>query len=396
MVTPLPKGSTIGILGSGQLGRMLTDAAHALGYQVIIFAPPEATEPPAAQVADGFIAAAYENTDALLEFAKQVDVVTLEFENIPAASLETLAKHVPVYPRPEVLHLTQHRLREKTWLHDHGFPVVPFRCVDSVDQLEHAVNELGFPCVVKTVGFGYDGKGQLKLNQPSDVANAADLLAGLLNEQSLIVEAWITHQCEISVIIARPFNGDSVAFPVFENRHVNHILDTTLLPASISESLQTQAQQLAIAIAECIDVIGLLTVELFVTADNTLLVNELAPRPHNSGHITMTACNASQFDQHIRAITDHPLVTPTLTSPGVMWNILGDVLQTPPDWHALAHYPGASVYQYGKAVAKPGRKMAHLSIMRPTVDDALNTLDAIKAIVFSAQASVSAPFVTNR
>lgn len=392
MATPLPKGSTIGILGSGQLGRMLTEAAHKLGYNVLIYGPPEATVPPAAQVAEGFIAASYEDTETLTQFANQVDVVTLEFENIPSEPLETLAKQVSLYPRPEVLHITQHRLREKTWLNDHGFPVVPFRCVDSVAQLEHAVNELGFPCVVKTVGFGYDGKGQFKLTQSSDVTKAADLLDG----QSVICEAWIPHQCEVSVIVARPIKGEPVAFPVFENRHVNHILDTTLLPASIPEALQAQAQQLAIAIANTMDAVGLLTIELFVTADNTLLVNELAPRPHNSGHITMTACTVSQFDQHIRAITGHPLLSPSITSPGLMWNILGDVLQTLPDWNALTQWPDVSVYQYGKATAKPGRKMAHLSILRPSVDEALTVLGEIKPAIFSSSVGTSSAFVTNR
>ena len=394
MSSPLPAGSTIGILGSGQLGRMLTEAAHRLGYKVLIYGPLEATVPPAAQVADGFIAADYTDANALAEFAKQVDVVTLEFENIPSEPLEILTKQVPLYPRPEVLHITQHRLREKTWLNEHGFPVVPFRCADSPAQLEQAVSALGFPCVVKTVGFGYDGKGQLKLTQPADLAKAAELFD--TTSGAVIVEAWISHQCEVSVIVARPVTAEPVAFPVFENRHVNHILDTTLFPASISEPLQTQAQQLAITIANTLDAVGLLTVEFFVTADNTLLVNELAPRPHNSGHITMTACNVSQFDQHIRAITGQPLLTPTITSPGVMWNILGDALQTSADWDALTQWPNVSVYQYGKAIAKPGRKMAHLNILRPSIDEALAVLDDIKPAVFSSTVGNSSAFVTNR
>lgn len=279
---PVLPGSVIGILGSGQLGRMLALAARQLGYRVHVYSPE--SDSPAGQVSDVEIVAAYDDQDRVRDFARGVQVVTFEFENVPGATSSTAAELAPVRPDGHVLHITQQRLREKTFLRDDGFPTTPFRRIERLEDLETAILELGLPGILKTASFGYDGKGQQKLATAAGLAGAF----AALNGSEGIYEAFVDFEKEISVVGARTVNGEFVAFPVFENRHENHILDVTFAPASIPSALATEAVELARGILESLKVVGLLTVELFVTRSGRLLVNELAPRTHNSGHLTWT------------------------------------------------------------------------------------------------------------
>lgn len=358
-------GATLGVLGSGQLGRMFTIAARRLGYRVHIFSPD--TDTPAGQVGDLEFTASYEDLDKVREFARGVDVVTFEFENVPSATSRTCAEIVPVRPDGEVLHVTQHRLREKTFLQTHGFPVTPFRAIRSEDDLRQAVRDLGLPAVLKTASFGYDGKGQRKIRSGSEIPEA---FAGLRGAEG-IFEAYVDFEKEVSVVAARTLDGGFEAFPVFENRHENHILDLTFAPAAIPPELTREAIQLTHGILEALKVVGLLTVELFVTRSGQLLVNELAPRTHNSGHLTLDAATTCQFEQQVRAVCGLPLGSPRLRSPAAMANLLGDRWTSgTPDWASALRDPDVKLHLYGKAEARPGRKMGHLTAGGTTVEEA--------------------------
>lgn len=376
MAIPVLPGGSIGVLGSGQLGRMLGLAARSLGYRFHVYSPDP--DSPAGPIADVECVAPYEDLDQVRRFASQVDVVTFEFENVPAATSLAAAEVASVRPDGHVLHVTQHRLREKTFLQQHGFPVTPFRRITSLEDLDLAASQLGLPGILKTASFGYDGKGQQLLRSPQQLPDAFLQLQGAEG----IYEAFVGFDREISVVAARSPDGSFSAFPVFENAHAHHILDLTFAPARIPPTLATEAQALAHGILDALQVVGLLTVELFVTHDGRLLVNELAPRTHNSGHLTLDACVTSQFEQQIRAICGLPLGSTHLRSPAAMANLLGDVWINAggtPNWSAALSDPDLRLHLYGKSQPRPARKMGHLTVTAPTVDDAIHRARTARA-----------------
>ncbi len=351
-------GATIGVLGSGQLGRMFAIAARRMGYRVHTFSPDDDT--PTGQVADWETTAPYDDLDAIRAFAQSVSVVTFEFENIPTAAVERAAEYVPVRPAGAVLYHTQHRLREKTFLSAAGFPVVPFRAVKSLAELTAALTELGSPAVLKTAGFGYDGKGQAKIASPADAAAAWTAL----DTDEAVLEAFIDFQCEASVVAARSLDGQLADYGVIGNAHRNHILDVSVAPADLPVEVGREAVRIARAVLEALDVVGVLCVEFFVSRGGELLINELAPRPHNSGHLTFDASVTSQFEQQLRAICGLPLGSTELLRPAAMANLLGDLWTGgEPDWQAACRFPDVKLHLYGKERARPGRKMGHLTAL---------------------------------
>jgi 5-(carboxyamino)imidazole ribonucleotide synthase len=371
----LQPGKTIGIVGGGQLGRMLTREVRRMGYRAVIFTD-EYPPSPAGQLADREINAPYYDPEATAEFVREIDVATLEFENIPAEFLTAVAQRVPVYPSQHALTICQNREREKNFLRNHGIPHADFRVVDSGESLATAVSELGLPCILKTAAFGYDGKGQRKITQQEDW----DTVWRDFGASRGVIEQWIDYQCEVSVVCARSIAGDISHFPVAENIHVNQILDTTIVPARCSnEAVEKQAQALATEIAEALDFVGTFCVELFIAQDGTLLVNEMAPRPHNSGHFTIDACRTNQFEQQLRAVAGLPLGDPGLLSGVVMKNLLGDLWLSPteaPDWSSVLAEPNTKLHLYGKRVGRPGRKMGHFCVLGDT-ETALKTANRL-------------------
>ena len=368
-------GSTIGILGSGQLGRMTTIAAKRMGYRVHTLSPD--TDTPTGQVCDLEVVAAYDDIDAVEAFASNVDVVTFEFENVLAVTAEAAARHAPVRPSGHVLHTTQHRLREKTFLSENGFPVTPYRRVAGVEALSAAINELGTPCVLKSAGWGYDGKGQFKITSPDQAAQAW----AAVNVDEAVLEAFVDFDREVSIIAARSPSGETAVFELAENLHTNHILDISIAPCDVPDTVRRQASDIVIALLDKFDYVGLLCVEFFLTRDNTLLINELAPRPHNSGHLTFDASLTSQFEQHVRAICGLPLGDTRLVRPAAMANLLGDVWQDgviPAEcWSKAMSLTDVKFHLYGKAEARVGRKMGHLTALADDVSTARD--HAVKA-----------------
>ena len=363
---PILPGATIGVLGSGQLGRMFALAARSLGYRIIIYSPE--SEPPAGPVADKEYVGEYEDLEKIRQFAREVQVVTFEFENVPSLTTKAAAEIVPVRPDGEVLHITQHRLREKTFLQNNGFPVTPFRRINTLDDLQKAARELGLPAVLKTASFGYDGKGQVKVKSADELPSAFAALKG----QEGIYEAFVDFEKELSVVGARTLSGQFSAFPVFENAHANHILDVTFAPAKIGPRLAKEAAALAAGILEKLNVVGLLTVEMFLTRDGRVLVNELAPRTHNSGHLTIDACVTSQFEQQVRAVCGLPLGSTEMRRPAAMANLLGHLWQDgEPNWAAVLSDPEVKLHLYGKAQARVGRKMGHITATGSSIDEAV-------------------------
>jgi 5-(carboxyamino)imidazole ribonucleotide synthase len=356
-MSALPPNSTIGIVGGGQLGRMSALAAARLGYRCHILT--SEADSPAAQVCAGVTLGDYEDPDVLRAFAACVDVVTFEFENVSAEGLDLLASLRPVRPSPNVLRLSQDRLAEKSFLNGAGVPTAPWREVTSVAELEAAVAELHLPAVLKTTRLGYDGKGQALLRGPEDLAPAF----AALSPKPLVLEGFVDFGCEISVVVARGVGGEISAFDVVENRHRDHILDITLAPARIGEQLAQTARNVAVQVAEALELVGLLAVEMFVTADGRVLVNEIAPRPHNSGHWTIDACPESQFDLHIRAVAGLPLPPATRHSDAVMKNLVGEAETAM--WPEILATPGLIGHLYGKADARAGRKMGHVTRLFP-------------------------------
>jgi 5-(carboxyamino)imidazole ribonucleotide synthase len=346
---------------------MFAIAARRLGYRIHVFCPEE--DAPAAPVADRVFVAPYDDLAAVREFARTVDVVTFEFENVPSATSDACAERVPVRPDGRVLHITQQRLREKGFLRDHGFPVTPFRAIRSLDDLQVATRDLGLPGVLKTASFGYDGKGQRMLRAASEIAEAFEGLKGAEG----IYEAFVDFVQEVSVVGARTMDGRFEAFPVFENVHAHHILDVTVCPARIDPSLEVAARELSRGILEALEVVGLLTVELFVARDGRLIVNELAPRTHNSGHLTLDACITCQFEQQVRAVCGLPLGSTALTGlPAAMANLLGDVWKSgPPHWERALANPRLKLHLYGKGEPRAGRKMGHLTATAATPEAAI-------------------------
>ncbi|MSP88724.1 MAG: 5-(carboxyamino)imidazole ribonucleotide synthase [Alphaproteobacteria bacterium] len=352
----LVPGSTIGMLGGGQLGRMSALAAANLGYRVHVFCPEQ--DGPAQQVCATATVAAYEDEAALARFADAVDVVTYEFENVPDATARFLAARRPVRPGPEALRVAQDRIVEKDFINSCGVATAPYRCVDSPAELEAAVAALGRPAVLKSTRLGYDGKGQVKIAPDTDLDKAWRLMGSAHG----ILEGFVDFDCEISVIVARGIDGEIVPYPAVENRHANHILDTTIAPAAISRAQASEAEGIARALARALDLVGLLAIEMFVARSGAILVNELAPRPHNSGHWTMDACRTSQFEQFIRAVAGLPLGSIERHADAVMKNLIGDEVHS---WPAILAEPGAKLHLYGKAEARRGRKMGHVNRLYP-------------------------------
>lgn len=354
-------GSTIGVLGSGQLGRMFTIAARRMGYRVATLSPDQ--DSPTGQVADTEVVASYDDLDAIREFARRVDVITFEFENVSSAATAVAEEWVPVRPAGRVLHTTQNRFREKTFLAERGFPVTPFRPVSSAAELRQALHEFGGRGVLKTAGFGYDGKGQTKIESEFAVEEVWPAYEGVPS----ILETFIEFEREISVVAARGASGQFAHYGAVENRHRNHILDLTIAPASLPEEVSREAVAIAEGVLEALDVVGVLCVEFFLNGDGKLLINELAPRPHNSGHFTFDASLTSQFEQQLRAVCGLPLGSTEQLKPAAMANLLGEVWEGgEPNWAAAAHFPDVKIHLYGKSEPRPGRKMGHLTALAAT------------------------------
>lgn len=368
-----PPGATVGVMGGGQLGRMFAMAARRMGYRVVIFTPEENS--PAGQFADLTRIADYTNEAAVRRFLADADVVTFEFENIPVETVEWCAESHDVRPAGSILHIAQNRLREKNFLRGAGIPVAPFRAVRSAGELRDAIEQIGRPAILKTAAFGYDGKGQQTISARDDF----DEIWNASSADELVLEGAIDFQKEVSVIVARTADGEIGTFPLCENIHRNHILDITVVPARVLESVEVMAADLARSIAEKLDLVGLLAVEMFLTSDGELLVNELAPRPHNSGHWTIEGCATSQFEQHLRAVCGMPLGATDILRPAAMANLLGDVWQDgQPNWAAALQTKGTHLHLYGKHEPRPRRKMGHLTAIAASAEEAIAQVTAAR------------------
>ncbi len=373
---PVLPGSAVGVLGSGQLGRMFAIAARRMGYRVHTLSPDEDT--PTGQVADREINAPYEDLDAVREFACGVSVVTFEFENVPAATAAAAAECVPVRPSGHILHTTQHRLREKTFLSRAGLPVTPFRRIATLQDLATAAQELGLPAILKTADFGYDGKGQFRITSAADFPAAWSAVG----EREAVLEALIDFEREISIVAARGHDGRFVHYGAIENRHVHGILDLSMAPATLSQKIANEAVEIARAVLERLEVVGVLCVEFFVCKNGNLLINELAPRPHNSGHFTFDANLTSQFEQQLRAVCLLPLGDVTQFEPAAMANLLGDLWNSEePDWTAGVSMPDVKLHLYGKLTPRPGRKMGHLTALAKTTTQALTDVQRARDLL---------------
>ncbi|MGE5522518.1 MAG: 5-(carboxyamino)imidazole ribonucleotide synthase [Rhodospirillaceae bacterium] len=367
----------LGMLGGGQLGRMFTLAAHTMGYRVTVLDPDPLS--PAGAIADVHIKAAYQDREALELLADTCVAVTTEFENVPADSLRWLAAHCTVRPAGDAVAVAQDRVREKRFLSGHGFPVAPFAVIERESEFDDIDVSL-LPGILKRARFGYDGKGQVR------VATAAEARAAFvaLGSETCVLERMIELRSEVSVVVARGADGETRTFPVTENRHRNGILDVSVVPARVSAEIARGAERAAAGVAEKLDYCGVLAVEFFVTADGVLLANEIAPRPHNSGHYTIDACATSQFEQQVRTLCGLPLGDTRLLSPVVMVNLLGDVWQHgTPAWDRVFAAPGGKLHLYGKHEARPGRKMGHYTVLADTADDALERALEVQAALTS-------------
>ena len=368
MSRPILPGATVGVLGSGQLGRMFAIAARRMGYRVHTYSPDEDT--PTGQVSDVEIAGGYHDLDRVRDFARGVDVVTFEFENVPAATAAAAAEFAPVRPAGTVLHTTQHRLREKDFLSAAGIPVTRYAAIQSLADLHAALPEIGCPAVLKTADFGYDGKGQVFLSCEANADAAWDALGRL----PAVLERFVGFESEVSVVAARGADGSFAHYGVVRNEHRRHILDVTVAPAEVSRRVQRDAVEIARTILEKLEVVGVLCVEMFLTSGDRLLVNELAPRPHNSGHFTFDACVTSQFEQQLRAVCGLPLGSTEQLAPAAMANLLGDLWEHgEPDWAAAAAMPNVKIHLYGKLEPRPGRKMGHLTALGPAAEPAVRS-----------------------
>jgi 5-(carboxyamino)imidazole ribonucleotide synthase len=375
VITP---GATLGVMGGGQLGAMFAMAAKRMGYRVEAFS--DSADCPAAHHCDRVHVGAYDDPAALVAMARGLDVLTFEFENVSAVPLRALAGVVPVRPAPEVLFTTQDRGREKAFLVREGFACAPHRLVRSREELHAAVAAVGLPAVVKTAAFGYDGKGQQKLDAGAGLQEI-DAAWNSLGACVLIVEAWVDFQCEISVVAARGLDGSTAVFAPTRNHHRHHILDISSVPAGLPAAVIDLAREMAAAVLEKLDVVGVACVEFFVTRDGRVLVNEIAPRPHNSGHLTIFACETSQFEQQVRAICGLPLGSTRQLAPAAMANLLGDCWTNgEPDWAAALTVPGVSLLLYGKGEPRPGRKMGHLTALADSVDEAIANVTLARSL----------------
>jgi len=354
---PILPGATLGILGGGQLGRMFTMAARTMGYRVIVLDPDPAS--PAGQMADLHVQADYTDHAALRRMGQACAAVTTEFENIPAASLIELARVCRVSPGAAAVAIVQDRSHEKTWLREHAFATAPFAIVSAASDLDAALALTGTPALLKVSRFGYDGKGQAKVSSVAEARAAFQAFGG----QACVLEGFVQLECEVSVVLARADDGRCALFPLAENQHVNGILDISIVPARVADALMQQACTMAREVAEQLAYVGVMAVEFFV-ANGQLLINEIAPRPHNSGHYTLDACVTDQFEQQVRVLAGLPLGDTRLLSPVAMVNILGERWQThSPRWETLLAHPAIKLHLYGKAAARPGRKMGHFNVL---------------------------------
>lgn len=373
---PIPPGALLGILGGGQLGRMFCIEARRMGYRTLVWTG--GLEAPATVVADETIDAPFDSAAALEAFVTRAVAATVEFENIPRETLEAVVARIPLHPSPNAVAICQHREREKTFLKSHGIPCAPFAVVASADELAAAISEIGSPAVLKTAAFGYDGKGQLKLEGGED---PAAVWAAFATDRA-VLEAFIPFERELSVMVARSADGSVVAYDPAENRHRHHILDVSIVPARVGGAVAAEAKAIACRVAEALDYRGIMGVEFFLLPDGALLVNEMAPRPHNSGHHTLDACATSQFEQQVRATCGLPAGSSRLLSPVVMLNLLGDMWpgeEEAPDWEPLFADGAALLHLYGKRRAVGRRKMGHATFLGTDVDDALRRAEAIKS-----------------
>ena len=365
-------GATLGLLGGGQLGRMFTVAARTLGYRVTVLDPDPLS--PAAEFATGHLNTAYTHPVSLSELAQTCAAVTTEFENAPAEALVTLAEKTLVRPSGNAVAVAQDRSREKAFIASRGLPVGPYADVRDEADFEPALARVKLPAILKTARFGYDGKGQATIASRDDLAR----LFAEWRRAPCVLEERLALDLEISVILARAADARVAVFPVAENRHANGILDLTIAPARIPDALAAEAADLAVRLANCLDYVGVLAVEMFVVGAR-LLVNEIAPRPHNSGHFTIDACRTSQFEQQVRVLCGLPLGDPTPHSPAVMVNLLGDIWGAgEPRWEAVLRHPGAHLHLYGKREARPARKMGHVTVCEATLERALEVAMAIR------------------
>jgi len=365
-------GATLGLLGGGQLGRMFTVAARTLGYRVTVLDPDPLS--PAAEFATGHLNTAYTHPVSLAELAQTCSAVTTEFENAPAEALLALAEKTVVRPSGNAVSVAQDRSREKGFVASHGLPVGPYADVREEDDFDAALARVRLPAILKTARFGYDGKGQATIASRGDLAR----VFAEWKRVPCVLEERLALQLEISVILARAADGTAAVFPVAENRHARGILDVSIAPARIPDALAAEATALATRLAQALDYVGVLAVEMFVV-DGRLLVNEIAPRPHNSGHYTIDACRTSQFEQQVRVLCGLPLGDPTLHTPAVMVNLLGDIWGAgEPRWDAVLRHAGAHLHLYGKREARPGRKMGHVTVCEPDPARALDVALAIR------------------
>ena len=360
-------GKTIGIIGGGQLGRMMALAAKEAGFRIIVLEP--GFPSPCGQVADEQIIAPYDDRDALLQLAEKSDVITFEFENIDYEALHWVSEKGYVPQGADIIKITQNRILEKQALVEAGVKVAPYAVIDNLEALFTEVENIGFPCVLKTSRGGYDGKGQFVIRAQDEI-NAA---GQLLDHGPCVLESWIPFEKEVSVIVTRNIRGDMTTFPVAENIHVNNILHETIVPVRIVNHVHKKAVTLAKIIASHLELVGTLAVEMFLTRDGELFVNELAPRPHNSGHYTIEACDISQFGQHVRAVCNWPLKEPELLKPVVMVNILGQHVEAVMD--AITEKPTWSIHFYGKAETKLNRKMGHITILTDDIEKTVNEIE---------------------
>ena len=377
-----PSGAWLGLLGGGQLGRMFVHAAQRLGYRVLVLDPE--VDCPAAQVADDALVAGYDDAAALAELARRCVAATTEFENVPAHALAQLARHIDVAPRADVVAVAQHRAAEKRLFGSCGVPAAPHAVIESAADVGRIDVTALLPGIVKTCTLGYDGRGQRRVATRADVAAALHELA-----VPCVLERKLSIATEVSVVVARGRDGATVAYPVAENRHRDGILALTVLPGRVDAALAERARDAALAVIRRLDYVGVLCVEFFVLADGTLIANEIAPRPHNSGHATIEACVTSQFEQQVRVVAGLPLGDVGLRSPAVMLNLLGEVWCSGrrPDWGAVLATPGTSLHLYGKTVARNGRKMGHVTCVGDSPETALararRVADALRIDAFS-------------
>ena len=361
---PILPGAIIGVLGSGQLGRMLAIEARKMGYRIYTYSPENDT--PTGHIADLDVNASYQDLDAIAAFARSVDVVTFEFENVSSEAAAKAAEFAIVRPGGDVLHIAQNRLREKRFCRDQGLPTTPFLEVHSQESLEQAVQALGFPAVLKTAGWGYDGKGQHKILQLEDALPAWESMG----RQSAILEAFVSFDAELSVVAARGVDGQFAHYGLLENSHLHHVLDLTVSHPNFSPKVQERAIEITRTLFDALDLVGVMCVEFFLRGEE-LMINEMAPRPHNSGHLTFDACVTSQFEQQLRAVCGLPLGSTAYHRPAAMVNLLGDCWsQGIPQWQRALADDRIKLHLYGKTDARPGRKMGHMTALATTRNDA--------------------------